>query len=206
MELRLADGSRVPLARTRARGCYAAAAPLAGATAVTIAGRVGGKALALRLALPEDSRPAAELVSRARRATAALASVKERLVIRPSLERPAIVVTTTYSGNTMRTVSGGEVDRRIDPEWRTYFIWMAPGIPLRMPAQTGWARQGRKRLAVIGAALSFLAWVTLHVDPATGRVHRLRMLAQGRFMTLTFSGFRASPPRTARATRTGSGA
>ena len=182
VSLSAGDGRPIPLASTATPGCLVARTRLSGLGLLRAQGRLDGAAFSVRLALPARPRPAAALLARARRATLALPALQEQIAARPSLSVPVARVRTTYRGGVATSVSGTEVTRLAWPTWRRGFYWVSPGLQgASVVGTTGPA--GRRLALVSGRVRGAPVWMTLAVDPASGRVERSAMLGAGHFMT-----------------------
>lgn len=180
--LSTADGRRLSLASDSTPGCLMARASLSGLGPLRASGRLAGTRFSVRLVLPARPQPAGALLARARRATLALPALQEQIAARPSLLVPVARVLTTYRGDVATSVSGSAVTRLAWPTWRSGFYWVNPGLEgATVVGTTG--PPGRRLALVSGQVLGAPIWMTLAVDPSSGRVERSVMLGAGHFMT-----------------------
>jgi hypothetical protein len=179
-------GDRIPLGATTTPGCYTATAPLAGLAHPRVVGTLGGRPVDVAMPLPARLRSGAALVARARRATLALRDVTETTLARPSLSVTPTMVRSRYRGDGVTTVSGKQRDTLRWPRWWTGFDWVTPG--LSQTTILGRVRDGGRSLVLVSGVLRGApVWMTLAIDPASGRVARAGMLADGHVMTSSYT-------------------
>ena len=191
VSLSTAAGRRLSLSSTATPGCLVARTSLSGLGPLRAEGRLAGASFSVRLALPERPGPAAALLARARRATLALPALQEQIAARPSLSVPVARVRTIYRAGVATSVSGKEVTRLPWPTWRSGFYWVSPGLQgARVVGTTG--PPGRRLALVSGQVRDAPVWMTLAVDPASGRVESSTMLGAGHFMTSRYRALAAA--------------
>ena len=96
------------------------------------------------------------------------------------------MVRSRYRGNGVTTVSGGQRDTLRWPRWWTGFDWVTPG--LQETTVLGRVSDGRRPLMLVSGVLRGApVWMTLAIDPASGRVARASMLADGHVMTASYT-------------------
>jgi hypothetical protein len=177
---------RIPLAATTTPGCYTATAPLARLAGPRVVGTLGGRPVDVAMPLPSRLRSGAALVAKARRATLALRDVRETTLARPSLLVKPTRVRSRYRGSGVTTISGGRRDTLRWPRWWTGFDWVTPG--LQQTTILGRVRDGGRSLVLVSGVLRGApVWMTLAIDPASGRVARAGMLADGHVMTSSYT-------------------
>lgn len=176
-----AKGRAVALTASATPGCYVGRASPEDLRSARVSVRLGTRRATVAFAVPARLDPGTELLARARRATLRLSTLNETTAARPSLSVPAAVVRTRYRGPVVVSRSATGVERQRWAGWREGFYWVTPG--LEATALLGPGRIGGRRVEIVaGAVRGAPVWMTLAVEPATGRVLQARMLGAGHFM------------------------
>lgn len=175
------NGRAVALTPSATPGCYVGQARTEDLRRAQVSARLGSRQAVVAFALPAHPRPGRALLARARRATIRLSALSETIAARPSPSVPPALVRTRYRGALVVSRSATGVQRLRRPGWQRDFYWVTPG--LEATALLGPGRIGGRRVEMLaGVVRGAPVWMTLAVEPATGRVLQARMLGAGHFM------------------------
>jgi hypothetical protein len=168
-------------------GCWQGRLPRSALAMLSVrAGTSGAEPVVARFAVPPGIVSAGPIVARARGATLALSSVRERTLGRSSVLEPPHAVDTLYAGDTVVSRSAHGIQRLVWPGWRAGFAWVDPGLEATVVLRRRVTR-GVQVVTVAGAVADTPLWMVLEIDRATGLVLGDRMYGPGHIMSSTYT-------------------